>query len=63
LLRKAEVFLYSPQVGRGFAPRNRNWYCENDWDRLIAALAQRFPIADVAVLPAAPLQIPIKDGK
>jgi hypothetical protein len=58
LLAKAEVFLYSPQVGRGFVPRNRNWYCENDWDRLMAAMAKRFPRADVAVLPAAPLQIP-----
>ena len=58
LLWKAEVFLYSPQVGRGFVSRNRNWYCENDWDRLVAAMAKRFPRADVAVLPAAPLQIP-----
>lgn len=58
LLHKAEVFLYSPQVGWGFVPRNRSWYCENDWDRLMAAMAQRFPRAEVAVLPAAPLQIP-----
>jgi nickel-dependent lactate racemase len=58
LLWKAEVFLYCPQVGRGYTPKNRSWYCENDWDRLMTAMAQRFPRADVAVLPAAPLQIP-----
>jgi len=63
LLRKAEVFLYSPQVGPGCAPRNRNWYCESDWARLMAALSQRFPSADVLVLPAAPLQIPAKAGE
>ncbi len=62
LLRAAEVFLYSPQVGHGFVPRNRTWYCDDNWERLMAALRQRFPRANVLVLPAAPLQIPTSAG-
>lgn len=58
LLAKADTFVYCPQFGNGYIPTNRNWYCENDWDRLMAAMAQRFPAANVTVLPAAPLQIP-----
>ncbi|MCE5241542.1 lactate racemase domain-containing protein [bacterium] len=58
LLMKAPVFFYSPQYGRGFVPPNRDWYCDNDWDRLMAAMARRFRRAKVAVFPVAPLQIP-----
>lgn len=39
-------------------PEDQSWYCDNDWARMTAALAGRFPRADVVVLPAAPLQIP-----
>ena len=62
LLRDAQVFLYSPQVGTGFVPAYRSWYCDGDWDRLMGAMAQRFPKANVAVLPSAPLQMPTNLG-
>ena len=58
-LMAARVFLYCPQYGKGFVPRNPAWYCENDWERLMQGLSQRFPRASVAVLPVAPLQIPV----
>jgi hypothetical protein len=58
LLMNARVFLYSPQCGRGFAPADRSWYCDNDWPQLMAAMSRRFPRAVVVVLPAAPLQLP-----
>jgi hypothetical protein len=58
LLAKASVFLYCPQIANGYVPDNRSWYCDHDWDRLMAAMAQRFPAANVAVLPAAPIQLP-----
>ena len=57
-LARARVFLYSPQYGSGFVPKGRDWYCDNDWGRLAQAMAKRFPRANVAVLPTAPLQIP-----
>ncbi|MBT3381855.1 MAG: DUF2088 domain-containing protein [Lentisphaerae bacterium] len=62
LLRDAQVFLYSPQVGKGFAPADSTWYCDHDWDRLMSAMTKRFPGANVAVLPSAPLQMPINVG-
>lgn len=58
LLMQAEVFLYSPQYGDGFVPEDSSWYCDSDWRRLMHAMSRRFPRASVAVLPAAPLQIP-----
>lgn len=58
LLMKAPVFFYSPQYERGFVPPDRNWYCDNDWPRLMEAMARRFTRANVVVFPAAPLQIP-----
>lgn len=58
LLMKAQVFFYSPQYGKGFVPPDRSWYCDDDWPRLMAAMARRFKQAKVAVFPAAPLQIP-----
>jgi len=58
-LMAARVFLYCPQYGNGFVPRDPAWYCENDWERLMQGLSQRLPRASVAVLPAAPLQIPV----
>lgn len=58
LLMKAPVFFYSPQYGRGFVPPERSWYGDHDWDRLMADMARRFPRANVAVFPAAPLQLP-----
>ena len=58
LLMKAEVFFYAPQYGKGFFPPERNWYGDNDWPRLMAAMARRFKRANVAVFPAAPLQLP-----
>ena len=57
-LMTAGVFLYCPQYGSGFVPRDPRWYCESDWERLMAALSQRFRRASVAVLPVAPVQIP-----
>ena len=62
LLRSAQVFLFSQQVGSGYVPANRSWYCDSDWDRLMAAMTQRFPGASVAVLPSAPLQMPTNVG-
>ncbi len=59
-LMAAKVFMYCPQYGRGFVPRDSAWYCGNDWDRLMAALARRFPAANVSVFPAAPIQLPEK---
>lgn len=58
LLMKAQMFCYSPQYGQGFLPPDRTWYGDNDWDRLMAALARRFPRARVVVFPSAPLQLP-----
>jgi len=58
LLNNASVFMYCPQYGKGYVPTDRTWYCDNDWGRLMKAMAKRFPKAAVAVLPAAPLQIP-----
>lgn len=58
LLMKAPVFFYSPQYAKGFMPPDRTWYGDHDWDRMMAAMAQRFQRANVAVFPAAPLQIP-----
>jgi len=54
----ANVFLWSPQYGNGFVPRETSWYCDNDWKRLMRAMSRRFDRAKVAVLPVAPLQIP-----
>jgi len=59
-LMAAKVFMYCPQYGNGFVPRDPACYCDNDWDRLMAALARRFPNANVAVFPAAPIQHPEK---
>jgi hypothetical protein len=59
-LMKAGIFMYCPQYGDGYVPRNTSWYCDGDWGRLMAALARRFPAATVAVFPAAPIQIPEK---
>ena len=61
LLHSAKVFMYCPQYGKGYVPTDRTWYCDNDWDRLMKAMAKRFPRASVAVLPAAPFQIPTTD--
>jgi len=61
LLHSAKVFMYCPQYGKGYVPTDRSWYCDSDWDRLMDAMARRFPRASVAVLPAAPLQIPKAD--
>ena len=58
LLAQAEVFVFCPQAGRGYVPTNRHWYCDGDWERLMDAMVERFPAAQVAVLPAAPLQMP-----
>lgn len=58
LLMRAPVFFYSPQYGDGFMPPDRSWYGDSDWDRLMADMSRRFVQARVAVLPAAPLQIP-----
>jgi hypothetical protein len=58
LLAQARVFFYSPQYGRGFVPPEPKWYCEDDWGRLMAAMARRFEQARVLVFPVAPLQIP-----
>ena len=58
LLANAAVFMYCPQAADGYVPESRSWYCDHDWDRLMAAMVQRFPKANVAVLPIAPLQIP-----
>ena len=58
LLMNAPVFFYSPQYAKGFMPPDRTWWGDNDWDRMMAALARRFREAQVAVFPAAPLQIP-----
>ena len=58
LLRQASVFVFSPQAGRGYVPADGTWYCDNDWDRLMAAMLQRFPSPQVVVLPSAPLQMP-----
>jgi len=58
LLTRAPVFFYSPQYDRGFMPPNRDWYGDNDWERLMAAMARRFPQARVTVFPTAPLQLP-----
>jgi hypothetical protein len=55
---KAPVFFYSPQYGKGFMPAERSWYGDNDWERLMAAMARRFQRAQVTVFPAAPLQLP-----
>jgi nickel-dependent lactate racemase len=59
LLAKAQIFVYCPQADGDFVPLNRNCYCDHDWDRLMAAMTQRFPHAKVLVLPAAPLPIPV----
>ena len=61
LLRNAKVFMYCPQYGKGYVPADRSWYCDGDWDRLMGAMSRRFPRASVAVLPAAPFQIPKAD--
>jgi lactate racemase len=58
LLANAAVFMYCPQAADGYVPDIQSWYCDHDWDRLMAAMVQRFPKASVAVLPIAPLQIP-----
>lgn len=58
LLAQARVFFYSPQYAKGFFPPNRDWYCDHDWDRLMADLERRFPRAKVLVFPCAPLQLP-----
>lgn len=58
LLIKAKVFFYSPQYACGFVPPDRTWYCDNDWQRLMADMARRFKKAKVAVFPVAPLQLP-----
>lgn len=58
LLSRANVFFYSPQYGRGFMPPDQNWWCDHDWERLMADMSRRFRRAQVAVFPAAPLQIP-----
>jgi len=58
LLMQAPVFFYSPQYDRGFMPPNRDWYGDNDWEAMMAAMARRFRRARVAVFPAAPLQLP-----
>jgi hypothetical protein len=58
LLMNAPVFFYSPQYGKGFVPQSRSWYGDSDWEQLMADMSRRFPRAKVAVLPAAPLQIP-----
>jgi len=58
-LANAEVFVFSPQAGNGYVPTNPKWYADNDWDRLIAAMRRRFPAIRIAVLPSAPLQIPV----
>ena len=59
-LMSANVFVYCPQYGKGFVPKDASWYCDNDWRRLMRAMTRRFPQASVAVLPAAPLQIPTR---
>jgi len=58
LLERANVMLFSPQAGAGYVPADSTWYCDNNWDRLMDAMLQRFPTAEVAVLPTAPLQMP-----
>jgi lactate racemase len=58
LLRQARVFFYSPQYAKGFMPPDRTWYGDNDWGRLMEAMARRFRRARVAVFPVAPLQLP-----
>lgn len=58
LLMKAPVFFYSPQYGKGFVPPDKSWYCEDNWERLMAAMACRWPQAQVLVFPVAPLQLP-----
>jgi len=63
LLAKANVFMYCPQAADGYVPDIRSWYCDYDWDRLMAAMAQRFLKANVAVLPIAPLQLPRRPAK
>ncbi len=62
LLVRARVFVFCPQVGKGYVPTDRSWYCDHDWDRLLAAMRKRFPRAKVAVLPSAPLQMPVNVG-
>ena len=57
-LMAARIFMYCPQYGDGYTPRNTSWYYDNDWARLTAALSRRFPAAAVAVFPAAPIQLP-----
>lgn len=57
LLTNARVFMYSPQYGDGFVPKDRSWYGDSDWGRLMDAMARRFPRATVAVFPVAPLQL------
>jgi len=59
LLRKARMFVFCPQAGGAYVPSSPDWYCENDWDRLIAAMSERFRSPRVVVLPSAPLQMPV----
>ena len=56
------MFVFCPQTGKGYVPADSNWYADNDWDRLIADIDRRFPAPRVAVLPSAPLQMPINIG-
>jgi len=62
-LMNADVFMYCPQYGDTYIPRDTKWYYDNNWEHLTAALARRFPAANVAVFPAAPIQIPHRDAR
>lgn len=59
-LANADTFMYCPQAADGYVPANPAWYCDHDWDRLIADMSRRFKNPSVLVLPAAPLQIPVR---